>query len=67
MQKLLHKPRQFNNPTVYYKVGDYIKREAEAQLEGSNSPIRPKNLFETGALSRLVTENIKSSPGERTE
>ena len=65
MQKLLHKPRQVKDPTVYYKVGDYLKSKAETELEGS--PTRPKNLPDLGNFSRIVTENMKSSPGERTE
>ena len=68
MTKLLHKPRQVNNPTVFYKVGDYKKEKTEA-----NSPANRKAFLDSGMLGDQAKLNLTkiatlpTSPGERTE
>ena len=71
MTKLLHKPRQINNPTVFYKVGDYKKEKTEAIFEGS--PANRKAFLDSGMFSDRTKFNLTkiaslpTSPAERTE
>ena len=44
MRKLLHKPRNVNDPTVFYKVGDHIKTKQETIFD--KSPQRPMSLLD---------------------
>ena len=44
MNKLLYKPRQVTDPTIFYKQGGNLKTKNEVLFE--NSPQRPINLVD---------------------
>jgi len=56
MHKLLHRSKQENNPTIFYKVGDHLKTKTTVQIEGSPMPKKLRDVQGQSKVNEIAKE-----------